>query len=84
MKAAYSETVMFLYSPEYIPFDIFPTRCNITQFIYFWKSALHILYIFWVVSPPIIRSTHNSIYRDTVNRVVCAPDDGWRHHPKHV
>ena len=22
--------------------DIFPTRCNITQFIYFWKTALHI------------------------------------------
>ena len=27
----------------YIPFDIFPTRCNITQFIYFWKTALHVL-----------------------------------------
>ena len=26
----------------YIAFDIFPTRCNITQFIYFWKTALHI------------------------------------------
>jgi hypothetical protein len=26
-----------------IPFDIFPTRCNITQFIYFWKTALHVL-----------------------------------------
>jgi len=25
------------------PFDIFPTRCNITQFIYFWKTALHVL-----------------------------------------
>jgi len=25
-----------------IPSDIFPTRCNITQFIYFWKTALHI------------------------------------------
>jgi len=22
-----------------IPFDIFPTRCNITQFIYFWKTG---------------------------------------------
>ena len=21
---------------------------------------------------------------DTVNTVVCAPDDGWRYHPKHV
>ena len=24
------------------PFDIFPTRCNITQFIYFWKTALQV------------------------------------------
>jgi hypothetical protein len=22
--------------------DIFPTICNITQFIYFWKTALHV------------------------------------------
>ena len=22
--------------------DIFPTRCNITHFIYFWKTALHV------------------------------------------
>jgi len=27
---------------KYTPFDIFPTRCNITQFIYFWKIALHV------------------------------------------
>jgi hypothetical protein len=26
-----------------IPFDIFPTRFNITQFIYFWKTALYVL-----------------------------------------
>ena len=26
----------------YFPFDIIPTRCNITQFIYFWKTALHV------------------------------------------
>ena len=25
-----------------VPFDIFPTRCNITQFIYFWKTALRV------------------------------------------
>ena len=25
-----------------IPFDIFPTRCNFTQFMYFWKTALHV------------------------------------------
>ena len=27
---------------KYIPFDIFPKRCNITQFIYFWKTAQHV------------------------------------------
>ena len=27
---------------KYIPFDIFPTRCNITQLIYFWETAIHI------------------------------------------
>ena len=42
---------------EYIPFDIFPTRCNITQF-----TSGKLLYMFRVVSPPIIRSTHNCIY----------------------
>ena len=26
----------------YIRFDIFPTRYNFTQFIYFWKTALHV------------------------------------------
>jgi len=28
---------------KYITFDIFPTRCNVTQFIYSWKTALHVL-----------------------------------------
>jgi len=27
---------------KYIPFDIFPARCNITHFIYFWKTAQQI------------------------------------------
>jgi len=26
----------------YSPFDIFPTSCNITQFIYLWRTALHV------------------------------------------
>ena len=30
------------YAYYYIPFDILPTRCNITQFIYFWKTSLHV------------------------------------------
>ena len=44
---------------KYIPFDTFPTRCNITQFIYIWK----LLYMFHVESAPIVRSTYNCIYR---------------------
>ena len=27
---------------KYITFDIFPTRCNVTQFNYSWKTALHV------------------------------------------
>ena len=34
-----------------------------------------LLYMFRVVTPPIIRSART---------VVCAPDDGWCYHPKHV
>jgi hypothetical protein len=26
----------------HVPLNIFPTRCNITQFIYFWKTPLHV------------------------------------------
>jgi hypothetical protein len=33
--------------------NAYPTRCNVTQFVYFCK----LLYMFWVVPPPIIRST---------------------------
>ena len=42
---------------KYIP-NKYPTRCNITQLIYILK----LLYMFRVVPPPIIRSTHNCIY----------------------
>jgi len=38
--------------------NIYPTRCNVTQFIYIWK----LLYMFRVVPPPIIRSAYNCIY----------------------
>jgi hypothetical protein len=38
--------------------NIYPTRCNVTQFIYIWK----LLYMFRVVLPPIIRSAYNCIY----------------------
>jgi hypothetical protein len=38
--------------------NIYPTRCNVTQFIFFRK----LLYMFRVVPPPIIRSANNCIY----------------------
>ena len=36
----------------------YPTRCNVRQFIYICK----LLYVFPVVSPPIVRSTYKCIY----------------------
>jgi len=27
---------------KYVLFDMFPTRCNVTQFIYLWKTVLHV------------------------------------------
>ena len=44
--------------PVFLCHPVYPTRCNVTQFIYSYK----LLYMFRVVSPPIIRSTHNCIY----------------------
>ena len=38
--------------------NIYPTRFNVTQFVYVWK----LLYTFRVVPPPIIRSSYNCIY----------------------
>jgi len=37
---------------------IYPTRCNNIQFTYIYK----LLYMFRVVSPPIIRSSYHYIY----------------------
>ena len=72
---------------------IYPTRCNITQFIYIWK----LIYIFRVVLTPIIRSAYKCIYsiwylshrfcylplsRKSWNRFECTVD-GVRH-PQHT
>jgi hypothetical protein len=32
----------------------------------------------------IAAGSSNGLITDVVNTVVCAPDDGWRYHPKHV
>jgi hypothetical protein len=39
-------------------YTIYPKRCNFTQYIYIWK----LLYMFWVVLPPIIRSAKNFFF----------------------
>jgi hypothetical protein len=41
----------------YVPIYVYPARCNFTQFIYIWK----LLYMLWVVPPPIIRSAYKCI-----------------------
>src|SRR5215475_7317405 len=43
---------------QYIYIYIYPTRCNVTQFIYIWK----LLYMFRVVLPLNIRSAYTCIY----------------------
>jgi len=43
---------------KYTYSNIYPKRCNFTQFIYIWK----LLYVFRVVRPSIIRSANNCIY----------------------
>jgi hypothetical protein len=69
--------------------NTYPTRCNYTQII------CKLLYMFRVVSPPIIRGTNNSstiatcsnngwLVPDAVDTVICTRDGGWRNHPKHV
>jgi hypothetical protein len=45
-------------SYQYSNILVYPTRCNVTQFIYIWK----LLYMFRVVLPLIIRSAYNCIY----------------------
>jgi hypothetical protein len=45
-------------SYQYSIILVYPKRCNVTQFIYIWK----LLYIFWMVLPPIIRNAYNCIY----------------------
>ena len=102
---------------KYIPFGMFPTWCNFTQLIYFWKTALHVsgcifthhqehtqLYLqylvlvkhlplpwmSWIWKPapthPQERQVAVTVWQvpDSINTVVCAPDDGWWYHPKHV
>jgi hypothetical protein len=54
---------------------VYPTRCNVTQFIYIWK----LLYMFRVVLPHIIRSAYNCIYSIWyLSRRYCYLPLSWR------
>jgi hypothetical protein len=55
-------------------YNIHPTRYNFTQFIYIWK----LLYMFWMLLSPIIRSECNCIYSIWYlsHRYCCLPLSG--------
>jgi len=61
-KKLYLQHLVFvtplLLSAAIVEYNIYPTRCNVTQFIYIWK----LLYMFRMVQPPIINSANNCIY----------------------
>jgi len=58
-----------------------PTRCNVSQFIYFCKT----LYMFQTVFSSIIRSSKLHIQRQVfVRPQFRAPDDGRKNRLKHV
>jgi hypothetical protein len=74
-KCACASVVMLLVLLVYS--NIYPTRCNVTQFI--WKLP----YMFRVVPPPIIRSENNCIYDNwyfvTPPLLPAAIAAGWLH-----
>jgi len=91
---AINYTYYYQYSPT-LP-TIVQQDATMYSLLYFCK----LLYMFRVVTPPIIRSTYNCNYSiwhrsncneynmcqmsDAVITVICAPDYGWSNHLKHV
>ena len=69
--------------------NICPTRCNVTQFILSGNCSI---YFGWYHHPssvptlPRYRQIAITVWQIpyTVDTVVCASDDGWWCHPKHV
>ena len=61
--------------------NIYPTRYNVTQFILSGNCSTC---FGWYLHPSSGAHTNVSKIPDAVDTVVCAPDDGWRYHPKHV
>jgi hypothetical protein len=53
------------------------------------RSANNCIYSIWYLSHlyfylPLAAGSSNGVTTDAIDKVVCAPDDGWRYHPKHV
>jgi hypothetical protein len=61
--------------------NIYPTRCNVTQFILSGNCSTC---FGWYLHPSSGAQTTVSTASGTVDIFVCAPDDRWRYHPKHV
>jgi len=60
---------------KFVSSNIYPTRCNVTQFI--WQ----LLYMFWVVPPPIIRSancTYSIWYLSHLSHRYCYLPLSWK------
>ena len=61
--------------------NIYPTRCKVTQFII---SGNCFTCFGWYLHPSSGAHTTVSTASGICHTVVCALDDGWWYHPKHV
>ena len=62
-----------------------PTRCNYTQFILSVNCPTCFGWFLvnrWLVNRWLVNGSR--LVPDAVDTVICAPDDGWRKHSKHV
>jgi hypothetical protein len=68
----------------YIYIYIHPTRCNFTQLLI--NCINHTTFLRLLIHFISNLTLSITVWQipDAVNTVVCAPDDGWRYHPKHV
>jgi len=77
--------------------NIYPTRCNVTQFIlsgncstcFGWyhhpsSGAQTTVFVTPLLLPADIVAVTVWQIPDAVDTLVCAPDNGWWYHPKHV
>jgi hypothetical protein len=65
------------WAPNIIPIYSYIQQDATLHSLFYVETALH-------VSGG--TSTHHQVWQiaDAVDTVVCAPDDGWKYHPKHV